>query len=204
MERTILTQLERAFPSYQVKKRQGPGGKMLDYVETQIVIKRLNNVFDGEWDFDVLEWKELGTEIVVLGRLTAQGRHKDQFGSNQITIRNDVPIDSGNTLKAAASDSLKKCASCFGIGINLYIDSDILEIDIEQQMIVCEMLDEYGKSIKEFNVVLPKLIKRKDAVLENLNMEELQQVVEYLRKKINEKENEENGIHDSAPDESEE
>ena len=38
--------LEQEFEPKEIKKRKGPSGKMLDYVETPSVIKRLNRAFD--------------------------------------------------------------------------------------------------------------------------------------------------------------
>jgi len=60
----------------------------------------------------------------VLGKLTAQGITKSQFGKSKITrSKADRSIVSiGDDLKAAATDSLKKCATLFGIGLHLYLD----------------------------------------------------------------------------------
>ncbi len=41
-----------------------------------------------------------------------------------------VPLDFGNDMKAAASDCLKKCASLFGIGADVYEASEFQEIEI--------------------------------------------------------------------------
>ena len=61
----------------------------------------------------------------MLGKLTAQGITKSQFGKSKITrSKADRSIVSiGDDLKAAATDSLKKCATLFGIGLHLYLDA---------------------------------------------------------------------------------
>ena len=41
-----------------------------------------------------------------------------------------MPLDLGNDFKAATSDALKKCASLFGIGADVYEASEFQEIEI--------------------------------------------------------------------------
>ena len=43
--------LERPFLASEIKQREGGNGKVLDYVEAHVVILRLNEAFDGVWDF---------------------------------------------------------------------------------------------------------------------------------------------------------
>ena len=103
---------------------------MLDYVETHTVITRLNEAFNGTWSFEAVEYKTMEGEIIVKGRLTAEGISKEQFGSNEIHRHKGqdggkgVPISVGDDLKAAASDALKKCATLFGVGLHLYDKPD--------------------------------------------------------------------------------
>src|SRR5262245_52493011 len=63
-------------------------------------------------------------EVVVLGKLTAQGVAKSQFGKSRITRakKDNAIISLGDDLKAAATDCLKKCATLFGVGLHLYFD----------------------------------------------------------------------------------
>ena len=77
--------LEKEFESAQITKRKGPSGLMLDYVETPSVIRRLNAAFDYNWSFEIVSWKIMDTEVVVQGKLTADGITKSQFGSYIIT-----------------------------------------------------------------------------------------------------------------------
>ena len=121
MNRDIL---EKEFEPSQIKRRRGPNGE-LDYVETADVIRRLNQAFDGEWSFEIIEYKEMFDEVVVLGKLTAQGISKCQFGSHQITKakKDGAVVNIGYDLKAASSDSLKKCAVGFGVALHLYSEN---------------------------------------------------------------------------------
>jgi len=114
--------LERPFAPEQIKQRHGTNGDVLDYIEGSAVIQRLNECFDSEWMFEIQEHSTYDDEVVVLGKLTAQGVTKAQFGKSKIPrSRVDKTIVSlGDDLKAAATDCLKKCATLFGIGLHLY------------------------------------------------------------------------------------
>ena len=121
MNREIL---ERPFASDQIKQRHGTNGDVLDYIEGCTVIQRLNECFDAEWIFEIQEHHVYDDEVVVLGKLTAQGVAKSQFGKSRITRakKDNAIISLGDDLKAAATDCLKKCATLFGVGLHLYFD----------------------------------------------------------------------------------
>ena len=113
--------LEKPFDKEQIKQRKGSFGEMIDYVETHAVITRLNEAFDGQWSFEIISQETTAQEVIVSGKLTADGVSKCQFGSNKISLSKQGEIISvGDDWKAAASDCLKKCASLFGIGLHLY------------------------------------------------------------------------------------
>src|SRR5436853_778963 len=116
--------LEKPFAPEQIKRRQGTNGDVLDYIEGCTVIQRLNECFDAEWIFEIQEHRVYDDEVVVLGKLTAQGVAKSQFGKSRITRakRDNSIISLGDDLKAAATDCLKKCATLFGVGLHLYFD----------------------------------------------------------------------------------
>src|SRR5262249_41670986 len=116
--------LEKPFAPQQIKRRQGMNGDVLDYIEGCAVIQRLNECFDAEWIFEIQEHHVYDEEVVVLGKLTAQGVSKSQFGKSRITrSKKDNPtISLGDDPKAAATDCLKKCATLFGVGLHLYFD----------------------------------------------------------------------------------
>src|SRR5262245_51532388 len=116
--------LEKPFTPEQIKRRQGTNGDVLDYIEGCAVIQRLNECFDAEWIFEIQEHRVYDDEVVVLGKLTAQGVAKSQFGKSRITRakKDNAVISLGDDLKAAATDCLKKCATLFGVGLHLYFD----------------------------------------------------------------------------------
>jgi len=113
MDLDILTE---PFASNDVKQRKGPGGKMLDYVDTPLVIQRLNTAFDGDWSFRIVSHDVMDAEVLVIGEIEAGGIVKQHFGTKQ--RENNVPL--GDTLKAAASDCIKKAATLLGVGLELY------------------------------------------------------------------------------------
>jgi len=122
MNRDIL---EKEFEPSQIKRRKGPFNEEFDYIETADVIRRLNTAFDGEWSFEIVEHQQLCDEVVVLGKLTAQGISKMQFGSHKITKskKDGEPVQIGFDLKSAASDCLKKVSTHFGVALHLYSET---------------------------------------------------------------------------------
>ena len=121
MNREIL---EKPFGPEQIKQREGNFGKMLDYIESHTVIQRLNDAFDGDWSFTIIQHEILKEtdEVVVLGELKAGNVVKTQFGSSRITRARDTGdiISLADDLKAAATDALKKAATLLGVGLHLY------------------------------------------------------------------------------------
>ena len=117
--------LEKPFSPDQIKQREGLYGDVLDYVEGSAVIQRLNDAFNAEWTFEILDHHVYEKEVVVLGKLTAQGVAKCQFGKSKITRTKETKaeVSIGDDLKAAATDCIKKCATLWGIGLHLYFEA---------------------------------------------------------------------------------
>jgi len=116
--------LEKPFDPDQIKQREGKFGKILDYVPGHSVIQRLNDAFDAQWSFEIVRFDMLEDkdEIIILGKLTANGIVKSQFGSSRITKAQETGevISLADDLKAAATDAIKKCATLMGVGLHLY------------------------------------------------------------------------------------
>ncbi len=119
MNREIL---EMEFDQSQLKTKTGTFGNQVSYLDGAAIIARLNEAFESMWSFEVAEYKVLDEEIVVLGKLTAEGITKSQFGSTRITRHRDTgeTVSIGDDLKSASTDSIKKCATLFGVGLYLY------------------------------------------------------------------------------------
>jgi len=113
-------------PFDNIKQRKGNFGQTLDYIEASSIIQRLNDVLEGNWSFEIVEFKIGEEEVFVKGQLTVGNIVKQQFGGSQITRKKDSKeiICISDDLKAASSDCLKKCATLFGVGLSLYVNTN--------------------------------------------------------------------------------
>lgn len=128
-----LEALNVPFKPEQIKNRPQAGRK-LDYIDTPLVIKRLNDVFGLWWSFEcenvtpdgeAIDIAVYGTLSVNLtnGKLPHGVIKKSQYGAKRRIVKRDtgeVVSEYGDDLKAAASDCLKKCATLFGVALHLY------------------------------------------------------------------------------------
>jgi hypothetical protein len=112
--------LRRPFSTDQIKSRPGQGGKTVSYVDVSTVLQRLHEACDVV-AFEVLRHEVLDGEVVVVGRLTADGVVTSDFGASSITRDSDgLPVSVGDDLKAASSDAVKRCARLLGCPLDLH------------------------------------------------------------------------------------
>lgn len=116
-----LDKLTRPFPDHAIQTRQGGGNASFKYVEGHTVIHRLNDATGNCWDFDVVRLDSLdlgnGSRLLTAQcRLTIPGLgSREHIGVQKVSDR------SGEDLaKGAITDALKKAATLFGIGLELY------------------------------------------------------------------------------------
>lgn len=109
------------------------GGSNFSYVSGDVVIRMLNKAFRNRWSFEVVETREVqgqdkvdksgkvypqGKIIQVLGRLTVPGwGTREQWGAQPLLGGSDVQE---HAFKSATTDAMKKCASMFGVALDLY------------------------------------------------------------------------------------
>jgi hypothetical protein len=111
----ILKALGEPFPKTAVKQREGARGRRFDYIETHTCIHRLNSAA-GAWDFRILNAEFRADLLIVQGELTIPGLGtRSGFGVQQV-----APGAGEDLVKGAASDCLKKCATLFGVALELY------------------------------------------------------------------------------------
>lgn len=143
---------EKLKPEWIKKRKQG--STELSYIGGNTVIQLLNAAFNYQWSFEIVKeevvesigkpvtsWDNQARKKVpvmnpdgtpkreaqppylkVLGRLTVPGLGvREQFGS-KIFIGGATEQESA--FKSASTDALKKCASLFGIGLELYGDEE--------------------------------------------------------------------------------
>lgn len=111
----MLAALGKPFPPEAIKKREGGGGRSYDYVEAETVIRRLNATCE-EWSFIIRghEWR--GDLLIAHGELTIPPLGtRSGFGVQKVSEKGGEDL-----VKGAASDALKKCATQFGVALELY------------------------------------------------------------------------------------
>ena len=74
--------LGRHFPAEVLKQRKGPGGIVLSYIEVQHYIDRLNEAFAGAWSFEITHREQVDDQLLVEGRLSAEGVVKTGLGGS--------------------------------------------------------------------------------------------------------------------------
>lgn len=99
------------------------------YVSGSYVIQKLNQLFLMQWSFQVIreiyqqsapnkQGQQQNPTVQVLGRLTIPGLGvREQWGSSVVKGGADVQE---SDYKSATTDALKKCASMFGVAMDLY------------------------------------------------------------------------------------
>jgi hypothetical protein len=162
---------------------------MLDYVESITVVQRLNEVLEGCWLFQILDYQIQPDEVIVQGQLTIGNASKQQFGGSSITRHRDGGdiISISDDLKAAASDCLKKCSSLFGVGLYQYSNGvttkpksnangngHVSNSDITELFSTCK-----ASGVPQSQVI--KTAKEKhDKTISQLTSNELKQLIEEL------------------------
>tara|TARA_R110002096_G_C14660074_1_gene727636 strand:- start:1198 stop:1866 length:669 start_codon:yes stop_codon:yes gene_type:complete len=117
--------LERPFEPKLVRKRRGPGGKELSYVPVTDYIGRLNECFGSGWSFEITAREQYENQVVVEGRLIADGVIKAGIGGADLRRNRDGEMTSlADAMKTASSDALKRCCRLWGIGLALYVEEE--------------------------------------------------------------------------------
>lgn len=107
--------LTKPFPANAVKQRKGQSGKMLSYLEAHAVIRRLIEATGNSFGFSVLGVDIQDTLVTATVELEIAGSKRQQVGSQRMNGGNN-----DDAIKAAISDGLKKAATLFGVGLELY------------------------------------------------------------------------------------
>ena len=123
-ERQVLRIVQKT-PRQYVYSRPAKGGGRWSYVTGSYIEKVLNYTFGWAWDFEIIKEEEKYGQVIVLGR-PDRARHVQP---RDIKFKKDtkISLDYGNDVKAAATDSLKKCASLLGIASDIYGNTEYKE-----------------------------------------------------------------------------
>lgn len=153
MDSSIREQLEVPFDKKFIKQRKGNFGKMLDYVEADRVIQRLNNIFGSEWSVEIITKPQeafIDKHIIVGVRLTVPNIEKDEngvlvrkgdivkeaFGGKKANLAkvDGSFLDLASDYKASFQDGLKKASTYLGIALDLY-GTDEKESDTKDNVV---------------------------------------------------------------------
>ena len=161
-------------PEY-IKSRKGSGSTVLNYVEVSFVIQQLNLLFGYSWDFTIQKEIITDLEVVVRGSIIVRSTSglqivKTQYGCASVKKfkESGKSISIGDDLKAAGSDSLKKCNSLLGLSMDVYsgnIDTDRKESshgdnshikarDMIEKIKFTRTLDQLKKVWTEYNHII--------------------------------------------------
>lgn len=115
-----LELLTAPFPSAAIKQRTVGGGRSLSYVEGHTVIHRLNSATNFTWDLRILDITSMliGNQTVLRAhvRITIPGLgSREHIGVQSIADRAGEDL-----VKGAVTDAIKKAATLFGVGLELY------------------------------------------------------------------------------------
>lgn len=114
---TDLQKLTRSFPQEAVKQRVIGGGFKADYVDGATVIRRLNEATDNRWDFTVDRyWIENGVSLALVTLTIPDLGSRQHIGVQAVNERSGEDA----MAKGAITDALKKAATLFGVGLELY------------------------------------------------------------------------------------
>lgn len=112
----ITAALRTPFDKRDIKQRPAPGGRQVDYLEGHTVINRLIEATNNQFDVRVLGLEQRGELAIATVELTIPG-----LGTRQhIGVQLVRDRDGEDIVKGAITDGLKKAATLFGVGLELY------------------------------------------------------------------------------------
>lgn len=185
---TVTQQPTPASWRKQVKK----GKDTLDYVSGDVVIRLLNKAFRNRWSFEIKETRVVqsqdfqkkdwntgvvkpipqGSVVQVLGRLTVPGWGvREQWGAQILVGGSDVQE---HAFKSASTDAMKKCASMFGIALDLYGLKGASELMIQAE----DFLRNDDESFDKLKESILKAQRTKNNRSTEVEPEELSQLAE--------------------------
>mgnify|MGYP002407843210 FL=1 len=136
MERAFSEEeLIRPFDRKDIKSREGAYGKRLDYIEGHKVIERLNRATGNRWSSEVISVQKHQAEQRTDKR-TGESISYPSYWSALVSLtipsmgsRMQVGTKAINgneedDIKGAITDGLKKAATLFGVGLELYETAD--------------------------------------------------------------------------------
>lgn len=116
--------MKRKTPKTAIYTRPGPFGKPLAYVPWAWVAQQLNEAFGPAWSFKYISDPKMdGGEVLVMIELSTPLGVQQAFGSHRYQATNPN-ASYGDALQSAASKALRRAASRWGIGLDLYLGGE--------------------------------------------------------------------------------
>ena len=130
-----LDRLSEPFPIEDVKQRT-QGGMKLDYISIDATIRRLNDVLELGWSFEIDTTQLLPMEggkylALVQGKIIIPAT-EDSPIKIASGVGSDVAGDPDKAIKTALAEALKKAGHQLGIGLYLWEESE-LEVVAKQR-----------------------------------------------------------------------
>ncbi len=116
----VIAKLSEAFPPQAIKQRKGGNGMVLDYISGDTVIRRLNAATDMTWDFKIISHEfsdQIGGMVAHVRLIIPSLGEREHVGVQKLSERGGEDL-----FKGAVTDALKKAATLFNVGIDLYGD----------------------------------------------------------------------------------
>ena len=120
--------LKELYKTFDLKSRQGLGGKMFKFVPTSDIVDRMTKTFKGEWSTELISSEVIEDQILILVRVhirnEGQAHFHDGYASQLIARHTRGTnagkiIDLGNSYKSAMSKAIKTAVAKWGAGLYL-------------------------------------------------------------------------------------
>lgn len=127
MKKEVLEALARPF---NLKEREGLAGKRFKYVASGDIIERMNTVFHGNWNAELIDSKVIEEQLLVLVRVSVRDEengnifYHDGYASYPIFRftsgqNKGKVIDIGNSYRSAMTKAIKTACSRWGVALFL-------------------------------------------------------------------------------------
>lgn len=114
MNTEIIEKLEEKFPENLVKVNTYSG---LSYIQWPYIKRRLDDVLDGNWSFEVLRETFIEDQVIVSVKLIIGDTYRMAHGHCSTEKK-----DKGLAVQIATTEGFKKAASLFGVAMYLYAE----------------------------------------------------------------------------------
>lgn len=120
--------LKELYKTFDLKARQGLGGKVFKFVPTSDIVDRMNKTFKGEWSTELISSEVIEDQILVLVRVhvreEGQAHFHDGYASQLLSrytsgTNAGKVIDLGNSYRSAMSKAIKTAVAKWGVGLYL-------------------------------------------------------------------------------------